>query len=60
MKKWRSEMYLDKDDIIKYFETVDDIISNLEEENERLRDALEYYAEKDNDDTSVALSALKG
>lgn len=57
---WRSEMYLDKDDIIKYFETVDDIISNLEEENERLRDALEYYAEKDNDDTSVALSALKG
>lgn len=53
-------MYLDKYDVIKHFETVDDIISNLEEENERLRDALEYYAEKDNDDTSVALSALKG
>lgn len=60
MKKWRNKMYLDKDDIIKYFDTVDDIISNLEEENERLRDALEYYAEKDNDDTSVATNALKG
>lgn len=53
-------MYLDKYDVIKHFETVDDIISNLEEENERLRDALEYYAEKDNDDTSVATNALKG
>ena len=60
MKKWRNKMYLDKNDIIKYFDTVDDIISNLEEENERLRDALEYYAEKDNDDTSVATNALKG